>query len=596
MSVVSLTNTADAFDDMSARTGVSVKALQELTYVSKLSGGSAESMEVAFRKMAMTITDAGEGMQQAKDQLKNLNLTFSDLAGLSPEDQFNLLAGAISDIKDPTARAAAAIDVFGRSGTSLLPMLANGRDGLQKMRDEASVFGTVLDDKTSKAAAELGDDIDRLTMGIKSLWDSVAVSLLPVVEDFVGKAKELIVEVKTWIKEHQALFDTIVKVSLVLGGFLAITGTLLAIVGSIVMSVAGFGIAMGALAGPVALIVAGIAALVVAGGLLITHWDAVKYYTIQAWEGIKGAVLTAVAVMLQGLTSYLSWVPGFGTKLKAINAEIQASLLASTKAYETNKANYEAQQAAKALAKQKADNVKTLTEDKKGQAARKLSHEEMIQSLSASWSQFQIDYSEKTMNWYAELLRAGEYFQSSLSAGFVSLFTNIQDGWSSLGEAMNTFGQALKTAMIQHLADMAAKWVMQHLIMSAATKAWAVMEIAWNAAVAAAKAAAASAWMLWGAIAVGAGMLAAIMGFAPKFEQGGIVGGTSYSGDNVLAAVNSGEMVLNRSQQARLFDMANGRNGGGGEQTIIINLDGKVIAKSTVKNMPAILRLYGAIS
>lgn len=42
-----------------------------------------------------------------------------------------------------------------------------------------------------------------------------------------------------------------------------------------------------------------------------------------------------------------------------------------------------------------------------------------------------------------------------------------------------------------------------------------------------------------------------------KFESGGIVGGTSFSGDKVVAHVNSGEMILNREQQTRLFDMAN---------------------------------------
>lgn len=42
-----------------------------------------------------------------------------------------------------------------------------------------------------------------------------------------------------------------------------------------------------------------------------------------------------------------------------------------------------------------------------------------------------------------------------------------------------------------------------------------------------------------------------------KFESGGIVGGTSFRGDKVVAHVNSGEMILNREQQTRLFDMAN---------------------------------------
>lgn len=64
-----------------------------------------------------------------------------------------------------------------------------------------------------------------------------------------------------------------------------------------------------------------------------------------------------------------------------------------------------------------------------------------------------------------------------------------------------------------------------------------------------------------------AAMLSIIAAFAtlPKFAKGGIVGGTSYSGDNLTARVNSGEMVLNRGQQTRLFSMLNGGGIGGGE-------------------------------
>ena len=43
-----------------------------------------------------------------------------------------------------------------------------------------------------------------------------------------------------------------------------------------------------------------------------------------------------------------------------------------------------------------------------------------------------------------------------------------------------------------------------------------------------------------------------------RFDTGGIVGGTSYTGDQVPVRVNSGEMILNREQQTQLFDIANG--------------------------------------
>lgn len=51
---------------------------------------------------------------------------------------------------------------------------------------------------------------------------------------------------------------------------------------------------------------------------------------------------------------------------------------------------------------------------------------------------------------------------------------------------------------------------------------------------------------------------------APSFATGGIVQGSSYSGDRVHANVNSGEMILTEQQQANLWKLANGAEGGSG--------------------------------
>ena len=57
---------------------------------------------------------------------------------------------------------------------------------------------------------------------------------------------------------------------------------------------------------------------------------------------------------------------------------------------------------------------------------------------------------------------------------------------------------------------------------------------------------------------------------AGSFEQGGFIGGNSFTGDNLSANVNSGEAVLNASQQRNFMRMANG-GGGMGEMKVIIN-------------------------
>lgn len=64
------------------------------------------------------------------------------------------------------------------------------------------------------------------------------------------------------------------------------------------------------------------------------------------------------------------------------------------------------------------------------------------------------------------------------------------------------------------------------------------------------------------AVAAVASILAAFASI-PKFADGGIIGGSSFFGDKMIARVNSGEMILNQSQQGRLFQMINSGNSGG---------------------------------
>lgn len=53
------------------------------------------------------------------------------------------------------------------------------------------------------------------------------------------------------------------------------------------------------------------------------------------------------------------------------------------------------------------------------------------------------------------------------------------------------------------------------------------------------------------------GSIVAAMASAPKFANGGIVPGNMFTGDRVPAMLNSGEMILNRTQQGNLFRILN---------------------------------------
>ena len=93
----------------------------------------------------------------------------------------------------------------------------------------------------------------------------------------------------------------------------------------------------------------------------------------------------------------------------------------------------------------------------------------------------------------------------------------------------------------------------------------------------------------WGWLAfVGAGLgtLATMISTIQGFSNGGIIGGATTSGDMQLARVNAGEMILNNSQQARLFDLLDGG------AAMIGNTQGKVDFRISGQALVGTLKNY----
>jgi hypothetical protein len=75
-------------------------------------------------------------------------------------------------------------------------------------------------------------------------------------------------------------------------------------------------------------------------------------------------------------------------------------------------------------------------------------------------------------------------------------------------------------------------------------------------------------------------------GYAGAYATGGIVPGTSYTGDRLTASVNSGEAIFNKGQQKQLWDLANGRGSGGGSgvEVKIVNMTGEPVSQRRSMN------------
>lgn len=220
-------------DDMSKKTGFSVETLSELKFVSDQSGSSLEDIEKAAKKMASTLLDAKDGSDAASDALARLGLSAGILLQMSPEDQFFAIATALSEVDDATTKAALAQDIFGRAGTNLLPMLAEGADGMAALREEAKRLGVTMSKEDAQAAETLGDAFGSLTAAFGSAFRQIGAELAPALQGIAEDMTRLLPHIREFIRDNGEWVVQLAKIAtglLAVGGAMKALGTTLAVV------------------------------------------------------------------------------------------------------------------------------------------------------------------------------------------------------------------------------------------------------------------------------------------------------------------------------------------------------------------------------
>jgi hypothetical protein len=319
---------------MAARTGVSVEVLSELGYAAQQSGSSLEDVEKSVRTLQRTITAAAGGSDQASAALGRLGLSADVLAGLNPARQFEAIASALQGIPDPTTRAAAAMRVLGKSGTSLLPMIAD----LGALRAEARRLGVVMTGGQAQAADALGDAFDRVRATLGAVATAVGTALAPVLSDLAGRVTGFLIGVREWIAANQGVVVTLLGLGAVVAGagagLIALgvavaglssgIGVLAGAVTATGTVLGGFAAVLGSLVTPIGAVVAGVVTLgaVVAtqaasGRQALGHlgrgFETLHADAVDAWTGIADALAAGdigLAAQVVWATLKLEWQRG----------------------------------------------------------------------------------------------------------------------------------------------------------------------------------------------------------------------------------------------------------------------------------------------
>ncbi|EPA95251.1 phage tail tape measure protein [Pseudomonas sp. G5(2012)] len=309
--------------DTANRTGISRKRFQELGLAAQLSGSSAEGLAGALAKMNLAVGNASKGSKEFKDMFSGLGIKLKDSSGnlKSTDEQFDMFVDRISKIKNPALQAQAAIKIFGKSATELLPLIRGGKDGLDQMATEARRLGIVLSDEAVGAGEDFGDTLDTLKFAFKGVGNTIASAIVPQLDKMSKMLIETIVKYRPQIEAFatsfaknlpgniekvtgfigdlydgvRPLINLVGDLSDVFGGANLIFATLgLYIGGGLVMSVLNLALALKGLGVAIALTPVGwflgaVVAIGAAAFVIYRNWDSIVSFFTEKWTGVKAA-------------------------------------------------------------------------------------------------------------------------------------------------------------------------------------------------------------------------------------------------------------------------------------------------------------------
>jgi hypothetical protein len=161
-----------ALVDMSAQTGIAIDRLMVLQTAFSQAGLGADGVQPVISKMQRSIMEAASGSVEASKKFSDLGVNLYDLQGLSADEQLQKIGEAINAIEDPTQKAAAAMDVFGKSGAKMLSFFSAGglSDATENLGKQARLMkeNAGLFDRASDVLGTSGSKVQGLFIGMAS--------------------------------------------------------------------------------------------------------------------------------------------------------------------------------------------------------------------------------------------------------------------------------------------------------------------------------------------------------------------------------------------------------------------------------------------
>ncbi|MEO0033524.1 MAG: hypothetical protein RIS94_3282, partial [Pseudomonadota bacterium] len=161
---------ASSLGETSQQLGVSSKAMQEYRYAASQAGVSQDEMDAGLSKLNKTIGEAAMGGKSQAAAFEKLGISIRDANGHVRDagDVIPEVAQALQRIHSPAERAAVLVELFGKSGQKLAPLLADGAAGVNDLRQAAHQLGLVLSEDQIQRADATADKISALNQALSA--------------------------------------------------------------------------------------------------------------------------------------------------------------------------------------------------------------------------------------------------------------------------------------------------------------------------------------------------------------------------------------------------------------------------------------------
>jgi hypothetical protein len=174
-------DSADALNDLSARTGVAIETLAGLQLVATLGDTSLEALGKGMNKLSIFMAENSE-------RARELGITSQE-----PNAAFVQLAETLSNVENVNTRNSIANEVLGKSYQELLPVLLQGGDAIEEQIRLGKELNPITEEMARNAAI-FNDRLDELKLGASSAGILIANDLLPslneITENFIRNAQK----------------------------------------------------------------------------------------------------------------------------------------------------------------------------------------------------------------------------------------------------------------------------------------------------------------------------------------------------------------------------------------------------------------------